>query len=116
MVDKVLLLTRRREKYLVVAAIRFIRATLIRWASEFVLLPTFWSSSFRFFNMLELFLNLQDEHLLNHFVKNNLFKPIVDAFVCNGNRYNLLNSAILELFEFIRKVPLGLAYISGFES
>lgn len=75
MIDKVLLLTRRREKYLVVAAVRFIRAILTRW----------------------------DEHLINHFAKNNLFKPIVDAFVRNGNRYNLLNSAILDLFEFIRK-------------
>lgn len=75
MIDKVLLLTRRRERYLVVAAVRFIRATLSRY----------------------------DEHLVNHFIKNNLFKPIIDAFVRNGNRYNLLNSAILELFEFIRK-------------
>ncbi|EXB55733.1 hypothetical protein L484_007728 [Morus notabilis] len=75
MIDKVLFLTRRRERYLVVAAVRFVRATLTRW----------------------------EEHLINHFVKNNLFKPIVDAFVRNGHRYNLLNSAILELFEFIRK-------------
>lgn len=47
---------------------------------------------------------MQDEHLINHFVKNNLLKPVVDAFVGNGNRYNLLNSAVLELFEYIRKV------------
>eukprot|EP00111_Clytia_hemisphaerica_P024934 TCONS_00073459-protein len=30
-----------------------------------------------------------------------LFKPIVQAFLVNGQRYNLLNSAILELFQFI---------------
>ncbi|KAH9683756.1 Binding protein [Citrus sinensis] len=77
-VDKVLLLTRRREKYLVVAAVRFVRTILSR----------------------------HDEHLINHFVKNNLLKPIVDAFVANGNRYNLLNSAVLELFEYIRKENL----------
>ncbi|KAK6146222.1 hypothetical protein DH2020_020091 [Rehmannia glutinosa] len=47
-----------------------------------------------------------DEHLMNHIVKNNLFKLIVDAFVANGDRYNLLNSAILELFEYIRKENL----------
>lgn len=52
------------------------------------------------------FVILQDEHLINHVVKNNLLKPIVDAFVANGNRYNLLNSAVLELFEYIRKVPI----------
>lgn len=47
---------------------------------------------------------MQDEHLINHVVKNNLLKPIMDAFVGNGSRYNLLNSAVLELFEYIRKV------------
>jgi protein phosphatase-4 regulatory subunit 3 len=47
--------------------------------------------------------------LINHFVKNNLLKPIVDAFLSNGDRYNLLNSAILELFEYIRKVTLILS-------
>lgn len=41
---------------------------------------------------------------MNHLVKNNLFKPIIDAFVANGDRYNLLNSAVLDLFEYIRKV------------
>ncbi|KAE8714222.1 putative protein translocase [Hibiscus syriacus] len=74
-IDKVLLLTRRREKYLVVAAVRFVRTILSR----------------------------RDEHLINHFVKKNLLKPVVDAFVANGNRYNVLNSAVLELFEYIRK-------------
>nr|XP_048321450.1 serine/threonine-protein phosphatase 4 regulatory subunit 3-like isoform X2 [Ziziphus jujuba var. spinosa] len=77
-IDKILLLTRRREKYLVVAAVRFVRTILTR----------------------------HDEHLISHFVKNNLLKPIVDAFVGNGNRYNLLNSAVLELFEYIRKENL----------
>lgn len=35
-------------------------------------------------------------------VKFNLFAPIVDAFIRNNNRYNLLESAILEFFEFIK--------------
>ncbi|XP_019180538.1 PREDICTED: serine/threonine-protein phosphatase 4 regulatory subunit 3 isoform X2 [Ipomoea nil] len=75
-IDKVLFLTQRREKYLIVSAVRFMRTLISR----------------------------NDEHLMNHIVKNNLLKPIVDAFVANGNRYNLLNSAVLELFEYIRKV------------
>ncbi|VFQ65123.1 unnamed protein product [Cuscuta campestris] len=74
-IDKVLLLTRRREKYLVVSAVRFMRTLISR----------------------------NDEHVMNHIVRNNLLKPVVDAFVANGNRYNLLNSAVLELFEYIRK-------------
>ena len=36
-------------------------------------------------------------------VRNNLFEPVVAAFLANGPRYNLLNSAVLELFEFIRR-------------
>ncbi|XP_059646798.1 uncharacterized protein LOC132293356 isoform X2 [Cornus florida] len=77
-IDKVLFLTQRRERYLVVAAVRFVRTLISR----------------------------NDEHLMNHIVKNNLLKPIVDALVDNGNRYNLLNSAVLELFEYIRKENL----------
>ncbi|KAL5700910.1 hypothetical protein ACHQM5_026308 [Ranunculus cassubicifolius] len=77
-IEKVLYLTRRKEKYLVVAAVRFVRAIISR----------------------------HDEQLLGHIVKNNVLKPIVDAFVANGNKYNLLNSAILELFEYIRKESL----------
>ncbi|XP_076892749.1 uncharacterized protein LOC143544552 isoform X1 [Bidens hawaiensis] len=77
-IDKILSLTCRGEKYLVVAAIRFIR-TLV---------------------------SLKDELLMNHIAKNNLFKPIVDVFFGNGSRYNLLNSAVLELFEYIRKENL----------
>lgn len=41
-------------------------------------------------------------HSCRHIVKNNLFAPVVDAFIRNNGRYNLLESAILELFEFIK--------------
>ncbi|XP_039166546.1 serine/threonine-protein phosphatase 4 regulatory subunit 3 [Eucalyptus grandis] len=78
--DKVLLLMQRREKYLVVAAVRFFRTILSR----------------------------HDEHIISHIVRNNLLKPIVDAFVRNGDRYNLLNSVVLELLEYIRKENLKL--------
>ncbi|XP_042517285.1 serine/threonine-protein phosphatase 4 regulatory subunit 3-like isoform X1 [Macadamia integrifolia] len=77
-IEKVLFLTRRRERYLVVAAVRFLRTIISR----------------------------NDDHLLRHIVKNNLLKPIVEAFVANGNRYNLLHSAVLELFDYIRKENL----------
>ncbi|KAJ8444935.1 hypothetical protein Cgig2_029129 [Carnegiea gigantea] len=75
LMDKVLLLTRRKEKYLAVSAVRFIRTVISR----------------------------NDESLNNYVAKRNLLKPIVDAFVANGDRCNLLNSAVLDLFEFIRK-------------
>ncbi|CAJ1940879.1 unnamed protein product [Sphenostylis stenocarpa] len=83
--EKILLLTRRAERYLVVGAVRFVRTILSRHI---------WS------------VNLQDEHLINYVVRNNVLKPIIDAFVTNGNRYNLLHSAVLDLFEFIRKENL----------
>ncbi|XP_010558443.1 PREDICTED: serine/threonine-protein phosphatase 4 regulatory subunit 3-like isoform X2 [Tarenaya hassleriana] len=73
--EKVLHLTRRKEKHLVVAAIRYVRTLLA----------------------------IFDEYVQNYIVKNNLLKPVIDVFVANGNRYNLLNSAVLELLEHIRK-------------
>ncbi|KNA15844.1 hypothetical protein SOVF_094540 [Spinacia oleracea] len=89
--DKVLYLTRRREKYLVVAAVRFVRTVISR----------------------------NDENLNNYIMRRNLLKPIVDAFVANGDRYNLLNSAALELFEYIRKdsvKPLLMYLVESFWS
>ncbi|KAI0504247.1 hypothetical protein KFK09_015197 [Dendrobium nobile] len=73
--EKVLCLTRRREKFLVVAAVRFMRTVISR----------------------------NDEHLLRHIGKNNLLKPIIEVFVENGNRYNMLHSGVLDLLEYIRK-------------
>lgn len=55
---------------------------------------------------------LQDENLNNYIMRRNLLKPIVDAFVANGDRYNLLNSAALELFEYIRKVLFAFSIFS----
>lgn len=71
--EKVLQLTSRREKHLVVAAVRFLRTCIGR----------------------------KDEFYNRYVVKNDLFGPVVQAFLANGNRYNLLNSAVLELFKFV---------------
>ncbi|CAN6818331.1 unnamed protein product [Brassica oleracea] len=83
--EKVLHLTRRKEKYLVVAAIRFVRTLL----------------------------SVHDDFVQNYVVKNNMLKPVMDVFIANGNRYNLLNSAVLDLLEHIRKgnATLLLKYI-----
>ncbi|KAF4532184.1 hypothetical protein B566_EDAN002246 [Ephemera danica] len=45
---------------------------------------------------------LKDEFYNRYIIKGNLFAPVVDAFLRNNSRYNLLDSAILELFEFIK--------------
>ena len=36
-------------------------------------------------------------------VRNNLLEPVIQVLVRNGPRYNLLNSAVLEMVEFVRK-------------
>ncbi|CAI5527351.1 unnamed protein product [Closterium sp. Naga37s-1] len=74
-VEKVLRLVRRKERYLVVAAVRFLRSCI----------------------------SLKDDFYLRYLVKNRLFEPVIAAFRANGSRYNLLNSAVLDLVEFIRK-------------
>nr|XP_034342318.1 protein PPP4R3C-like [Arvicanthis niloticus] len=48
-------------------------------------------------------IGLKDKIYILYIIKENLFEPVVNAFVHNGHRYNMLNSAIIELFEFIRK-------------
>lgn len=52
--------------------------------------------------LLRKIIALKDEFYNRHIVKGNLFAPVVDAFIRNNGRYNLLESAILELFEFIK--------------
>jgi len=47
---------------------------------------------------------LKDEFYNRYIIKGNLFAPVVDALVSNNGRYNLLDSAILEMFEFIKLV------------
>jgi len=45
---------------------------------------------------------LKDEFYNRYIIKGNLFSPVIDALISNYDRYNLLNSAILEMFEFIK--------------
>jgi len=37
----------------------------------------------------------------NYVIENNLFAPVIDVFLANGDKYNALNSAILDLFHYI---------------
>ena len=38
-----------------------------------------------------------------YLTRNDLFEPALQAFLANGEQYNLLNSAFLELIEFIKR-------------
>lgn len=74
-VEKVLRLLRRRERAVAAAALRFLRTCLA----------------------------MRDEFYNRYLVKNALLEPVLTAFLANGQRYNLLNSAVLELLEFLRR-------------
>lgn len=47
-------------------------------------------------------IGLKDEVYNRYIIKGNLFEPVVNAFLDNGTRYNMLNSAVIELFEYIK--------------
>ena len=47
---------------------------------------------------------LKDEFYNRYIIKGNLFTPVIDALVKNNGRYNMMDSAICEMFEHIRSV------------
>lgn len=55
-------------------------------------------------------IGLKDEFYNRYITKGNLFEPVINALLDNGTRYNLLNSAVIELFEFIRVVSCEFKY------
>lgn len=71
---RILILMKSTHKFLVLCALRFMRKLIA----------------------------LKDEFYNRYIIKGNLFAPVVDAFVRNNGRYNLLDSAIIEMFEFIK--------------
>jgi len=70
---RVLVLLKSRHAFLVLCALRFCRKIV----------------------------GLKEDFYNRYIINQNLFRPIVDAFLANGDRYNLVNSAMIELFEFI---------------
>lgn len=58
--------------------------------------------------------SMSDELYNRYIVKGDLLQPVVDVLFRSGNRYNLLNSAVLELFEYIRTEDIKplIAYIA----
>ncbi|MXQ98923.1 hypothetical protein E5288_WYG018525 [Bos mutus] len=71
---KVLILINSKHTFLILCAIRFMRRMI----------------------------GLRDELLNRYIIKGNFFEPVVNALLENGTRYNMLNSAIVELFDYIR--------------
>lgn len=69
------LIPKHKEKHLLLGIIRFVRSVV----------------------------GMKDDFYNRHITKNNLLEPVVLLFKENKTKYNLINSAILELFEYIRK-------------
>ncbi|XP_061668619.1 serine/threonine-protein phosphatase 4 regulatory subunit 3 isoform X1 [Syngnathoides biaculeatus] len=71
---RVLVLTASQHAFLALCALRFMRRII----------------------------GLKDEFYNRYIMRNFLFEPVVKAFLKNGSRYNLMNSAIIEMFEYVR--------------
>ncbi|XP_061560785.1 serine/threonine-protein phosphatase 4 regulatory subunit 3 isoform X1 [Phycodurus eques] len=71
---RVLVLTSSQHAFLALCALRFMRRII----------------------------GLKDEFYNRYIMRNFLFEPVVKAFLKNGSRYNLMNSAIIEMFEYVR--------------
>lgn len=52
--------------------------------------------------MIRRIIDTKDEVYYRYIRERKIFKPIVAAFLANGDTYNLLNSCFLDLFEFIQ--------------
>ena len=53
---------------------------------------------------------LKDEFYNRYIIKGNLFTPVIDALVKNNGRYNMMDSAISEMFEQIGSVVSSALY------
>ncbi|XP_071833299.1 serine/threonine-protein phosphatase 4 regulatory subunit 3A-like isoform X2 [Apostichopus japonicus] len=71
---RVLVLLKSSHQFLVLGALRFMRRII----------------------------GMRDDFYNRYIIKGNLFQPVVSALKSNATKYNLLNSALLEFFEFIR--------------
>ena len=47
-------------------------------------------------------IGLKEEQVVQRIVNKKVLDPIMEAFVANGARYNLLNSSVIELIEMVR--------------
>ncbi|CAF0822269.1 unnamed protein product [Brachionus calyciflorus] len=74
LLKRVLVLLKSKHQFLALTSLKFLRKTI----------------------------GLKEDTYNKHIIKQNLFKPVIDSLQSNGSRYNILNSAIIELFDFIR--------------
>jgi protein phosphatase-4 regulatory subunit 3 len=76
LLKRILVLLKSKHQFLALSALRFLRKTI----------------------------SLKEETYNKYIIKANLFEPVIEALKTNASRYNILNSAIIELFDFVRLV------------
>jgi len=69
--------------------------------NEIVYISRYFLGALRFMRKI---VALKDEFYNRYIIKGNLFAPVIDALVKNNGRYNMMDSAICEMFEHIRSV------------
>ncbi|XP_042902313.1 serine/threonine-protein phosphatase 4 regulatory subunit 3A isoform X1 [Parasteatoda tepidariorum] len=74
LLGRILVLMKSKHTFLILCALRFMRKVI----------------------------GMKDEFYNRYIISGNLFQPVVEAFKRNNGRYNLLDSAIVEMFEFIK--------------
>ncbi|CAH8573213.1 unnamed protein product [Dicrocoelium dendriticum] len=79
LLKRVLVLLQSSHKFLALAALRLLRRVI----------------------------HMKEEFYNRYLIKNNLLKPVIKLFVANGHRYNLIDSAIIELFDYIRSEEIA---------
>lgn len=100
----------------------FINLPLPVWTA--FVTPKFWNSEAEYcictfensgaLRFMRRIIGLKDEFYNRYIMRNFLFEPVVKAFLNNGSRYNLMNSAIIEMFEYVRVVSIALWFCLSF--
>ena len=91
-------LLRAKEKFLALGNCPLLLLPLFMF--NFSLIAT---ASIRFFRSV---VKLKDDAFMGHIIQNRLFEPLFKVFEAQKSRNNLINSALLELFEFLRQENL----------
>ena len=84
-------------------------ATLLR--SRMAILNTLSPAAFRFFRIC---LKLNNKNYLNHLMKVDVFKPILQLALQESHRDSLLSATCQEFFEHMRRVCLSLVKLRLF--
>lgn len=92
-IRSIMLLTKSRHTFLVLGELDFLILNCFK--TKFIL----FLGVVRFIRRL---VGLKDEFYNRNILADNHFAPIIDAFLSNRGRYNLLDSAIIDIFEFIQ--------------